>query len=876
MIRNAAFTVVVLIAALARASTTGKVMGLVTDPDGEALIGASVVIEGTTFGSMTDAAGEYYIPMLDPGEYTVTARMVGMGPVSKEGVTVVAGQSTRIDFQLRQEAAGQTVIQVTDQRNLILENVPSTIHVIDLDEIRLMSVAGILDVVGRQPGVVTRQGEIHVRGGRSGEVAYLLDGIPMRSPVMNTYGGGIPLSAVSETSITTGGLTAEHGNAMSGVVSMVTREGGPDYEAELHLRGGAMNELGGASESRNYSEPSENDSYRGDCYNAEAAVGGPEPITTFILPSMGIDFPGKTSFFAAGSFIRSGYDLEDSRGFWENNWQNGLAGSLKLTTRLDDGSKVSLMGHYTYRQSGWDEWQWSRYNQPVYIEGSAVLGGDPDYALPERLREDYGATVSYTGMLGEETFLDLRLNQNRFAHWRRIQSETGGYRGEGFTPADWLAGYLPEQRLQDSLGFYHQGVHPDVWLESQSYVSTMMASISSKLSADFELKAGIQGRYYDIYDYSVYDAGPGSIYLSLWEAFPYSGAAYVQTTSSFSGGLVVNAGLRYDHFDPNSRKFSLEESELVDISAKAQLSPRIGITHPVTERDVFFATFGHYFQMPNLNQMFFGTDYNLSGAYSIVGNPDLDAQRTEAYELGVRHRLSDLSSVAVSAFSKDITGLVRTREYESESYDYYFLYENDDSHGTVTGAEVKLLRLPGDVLSGSVGYTYSVARGRYSSPTEQFEYAQQGMTMEPTRDSYLDWDQRHTADAHVSVELGRGWGPRLAGVHPFERVGVTLDWMWGSGFPYSPPQGQTEQPQINTERYPYTMQTDLMVSRRFDLWTVRTELAVTVFNLFDRRNLNKIYDVEHYVETGEPGGAAQNPGAWSAARHALLRLSFFW
>jgi len=415
-----------------------------------------------------------------------------------------------------------------------------------------------------------------------------------------------------------------------------------------------------------------------------------------------------------------------------------------------------------------------------------------------------------------------------------------------------------------------------VWLESQSYVSNMMASVTSRLSGDFELKAGIEGRYYDIYDYSVFDAGPGSIYLSLWEAFPYSGAAYVQTTSNFSGGLVVNAGLRYDHFDPNSRKFSLEESELVDISAKAQLSPRIGITHPVTERDVFFATFGHYFQMPNLNQMFFGTDYNLSGAYSIVGNPDLDAQRTEAYELGVRHRLSDLSSVAVSAFSKDITGLVRTREYESESYDYYFLYENDDSHGTITGAEVKLLRLPGDVLSGSVGYTYSVARGRYSSPTEQFEYARQGMSVEPTRDSYLDWDQRHTADAHVSVELGRRWGPRLLGAHPFGRVGVSLDWMWGSGFPYSPPQGQAEQPQINTERYPCNMQTDLMVSRGFDLWKVRSELAVTVFNLFDRRNLNKIYDVEHYVETGEPGGVAQNPGAWSAARHALLRLSLYW
>ena len=860
----------------APAGTTGKIMGMVTDPSGDPLVGASVIIQGTTYGSMTDAAGEYYIPMLSPGEYTVVARMVGMGSVTKEGVTVVADQSTRIDFQLTQEASGQTVIQVTDQRSLILEDVPSTIHVIDRDEIKLMPVAGILDVVRRQPGVVSRGGALHVRGGRAGEVAYMLDGIEVDSPLLDSYFSPVPLVALQQASITTGGLTAEYGNAMSGVVNMVTREGGDDYSGEIMVRRGEMSEFGWENESRNYSTPAENDNYRSDCWNVEAAAGGPEPITSHLLPLLGVRVPGKARVFGSASWLRSGRNLEDSRGFWENNWQNGLSGSGKLTYRPSGGTRLSLLATYSYRQSGWDEWLWSRYDQSVFIGGDAVLGGNPDYALPIRYREDYGFTFGLTQVLSDQVFLDFKANRGRFCNWRRIRSEDGGFRGEGYGPSDWVAFYLPEPRLADSVGFYHQGVHPDVWLESQSFSNTARVDVTSRFGPSFELKGGVEGRYYDIYDYSVYNNGPGSNFVSLFEAFPYSGSAYLQTTSRFSGGLVVNAGMRYDYFNANTDRFSPADSGVVAVDAKTQLSPRIGITNPVTERDVFFATYGHYFQMPNLNQLYFGTDYSITSDNSIVGNPDLDAERTNAYELGFRHRLTDLSSVAVSAFYKDITGLVRTAQYYSETYNDFFLYENDDSHGNVRGAEVRLLRLPGTWWSGNISYTYSIAKGRYSSPTEAYRYATEGLQINIGEDNYLDWDQRHTADAHLTVECPRGDGPRLAGYPVLEGASLSLDWTWGSGFPYSPPPGQSVIVQVNTERYPFTMQTDLGLARKIWAGPVTMELGITVYNLFDRKNLDKIYDVEWYNETGEPGGVAANPGAWSPARHAVLRMGISW
>lgn len=339
--------------------------------------------------------------------------------------------------------------------------------------------------------------------------------------------------------------------------------------------------------------------------------------------------------------------------------------------------------------------------------------------------------------------------------------------------------------------------------------------------------------------------------------------------------MVLNSGVRFDAFDPNCRMFDFDEGGEIDVPVKYQLSPRIGVTHPVTERDVFFATYGHYFQMPDLNQMFFGTDYNISGIYSIIGNPDLEAERTVAYEAGVRHRLSETASVALSAFYKDVTGLVRTGPHYSEAYNYYYLYENDDSHGSAWGVEIKVLKLPGDWFSGSAGYSFSYAKGRYSSPVEEYQWGSSGHVLGSTQDNYLDWDQRHQANAHLTISADDGEGPVIVGYRLLENTEISIDWSWGSGFPFSPPPVGVE-PEINTERYPWTMQTDMGVSRGFLLGPVELRAGITVFNLFNRRNVDKIFDSGHYLSAGEPGGAMANPGAWSPARHFCLRMGLSW
>ncbi len=853
---------------------TGAVSGVVTDTHGDPVVGAAVMVVGTAFGAMTNSRGEYYIPQLSAGEYSLTARMVGMASATINGVTVVSDQTTKIDIEMRVEAAGATIITVTGQRNLILESIPSTIHVVDRSEIETMPVFGIVDVLQRQAGVSAQGGEIHFRGGRSGEVAFLLEGASVRSPVTNAYMASVPLSAIGEASTITGGFGAEYGNALSGVVKMVVREGGSSYQGDVRLGAGALTAFGYENEERNYMSPSENDNYRSDCLDGEASLGGPEPLTTHVLPALGIRIPGEMRFFAALERSRSGFDLEDSRGNWDNNWQHNLSGCLNLTYRPNTPTGISCLGRYSYRQSGWDEWAWSRFDQPAYIAGVPYLGGNPDFALPIRFDETWGITAKLTRLLGESNLLELMADRSEFCQWHRVRDEGGGYVGEGLTPAAWFGEYLPG-RAADSLGFYHQGIHSSVWLDSRSSVWSGSASVTSQFGPVLKLKAGLEGNRYDIYDFAVFADSPGETWVNIWKAQPYSGATYVQATADFSGGMVLNTGLRMDAFNPNTQIVTPGESGSSKVPVKVQVSPRFGMTHPISERDVFFATYGRYFQMPNMNQMFSGTSYNLSGDYSIVGNPDLDAVRTISYEAGVRHRVDNLSTLSLAAFYKQITGLVQTNPTSGEGMEHFFVYENDDSYATVQGAEVSLMRLPGDLLSGSLSYTYSIAEGRFSSATEQYRYTSEGYGTVPLDDNYLDWDQRHRIQAHVSLSLDRGEGPEWAGLRPLEGSAMSLSLACGSGYPFSPENGDSI-PSINTMRYPWTTQTDLTVSRQFWAGPAQLEAKLSVFNLFNRSNVVRIFDPSLYMATGDPGGSMSNPAAYSTARHFFLSLGLRW
>jgi len=860
-----------LFASAAGAGTVGTVAGLVTDPDGEPLVGASVMVLGTGRGAVTDPSGEYAVVGLEPGSYEIRFSMVGMGSSTRSGVYVTSDAVTRVDATLSPTAAGETVITVTGQRGEIMRDVASTMTLIDRWDIETMPSIGVIDVIDATPGVSVGKGGIHVRGGRGGEVQYLVDGVSLRSPVTGSFVSRLPTSAIQETSVLTGGLPAEYGSAMSGVVNIVTREGGSHLSGRVAIRGGATSELLESGWARNYTRGSENGTYRGQYAGVEASVGGPDPVFGSLLPALGVERDPNATFFAAGEWGRSGISRTDSRGLWDNNRISDWKGSLKLAFSPADATRVRLLALYSWRGQGWDEWKWSTF-------GEDHPGREPpdiDWALPTQYEETLMGSVSLNRMLGDESYVDLKLSVSRICRWHYIDRPGGGYYGDSFSLSDWYS-FFPPERDEDFQGFVYSGLHEDVLTDSESRVFAVSSSFTGKVSSGQRLRLGAEASLYDIGDISVHIEDPLVRSVSYWSAKPESYALYVQDMLDLRGGMTANLGVRLDAFRPGSSGLDADEDTIVPAENKYSVSPRVGLTNPISDRAVLFFSYGHYFQMPDMNQLYFGTGSNLSGAYSLAGNPNLEPERTISYEAGFRWTPTRSSLVSATAFFKDIEGLVSTQwaDDDTRSTSYYV---NDDSYGNVNGVE-----LAGDLgtdwlrLSGS--YVYSLARGRYSSSTEGFWYGLEGFELPPAEDGYLDWDRRHSAQARMVLRLPGTGGPGDAGPE------TIWSWRWGSGYPYTAADTTTLLPEVNNRRYPWTMSTDLTLKWHLAEGGLELTPFVTVYNLFNRSNIRNIYDAAWYLNDadgdgepdGDPGGPRGNPGAWEPARHAMGGVVLTW
>ena len=223
------------------AGTTGKLTGRVIDENtGEALIGVNVIIPATGQGAATDLEGRYYILNIPPGEYEIRCSMIGYSQKIIEGIRVMVDLTTTQDIQMGVSIIEGDVVTVTADRSMIQADITHAQANISSAELEALPVESFQAAVSLQAGVVVDAGgAIHIRGGRSSEVAYLIDGIP----VTNTYGAsmgvGIENNAIQELQVISGTFNAEYGQAMSGIINIVTKDGNLNkYSGELSYRFG--------------------------------------------------------------------------------------------------------------------------------------------------------------------------------------------------------------------------------------------------------------------------------------------------------------------------------------------------------------------------------------------------------------------------------------------------------------------------------------------------------------------------------------------------------------------------------------------------------------------------------------------------------------
>ena len=235
------YTVLLLMlftSSFALAQTSGRITGMITDKEsGEPLIGANVIVVGTSFGAASDVNGEYIIRQVPPGNYSVKASYIGYQDVTVSGIRVVGGLTAAQDFQLSSSKITTGEVVIVSKRPLIEKSSTNAMRIVGAEDIAALPVRDVNQIVALQPGVVQQNGYTYIRGSRADETGYLLEGADVKN-VLNRNGGSlvdVTPDALQEILVQAGGYTAEYGNANAGIISSDFKTGSDQYHFSVRV-----------------------------------------------------------------------------------------------------------------------------------------------------------------------------------------------------------------------------------------------------------------------------------------------------------------------------------------------------------------------------------------------------------------------------------------------------------------------------------------------------------------------------------------------------------------------------------------------------------------------------------------------------------------
>jgi outer membrane receptor protein involved in Fe transport len=876
-------------AALLFGGTTGKIAGKIVDAKTkEPLFGVNILVVGTSYGASTDLDGNYTILNLSPNIYTLKTSLLGYTPVTISNIKVSIDLTTRQDFELSESAVQVNEIVIVAERPLIQKDLTAKTAVISADQIRTLPVTEVGQLLSLQAGFVAGS----LRGGRSGEVAYWLDGVP----VTDVYDGAkvveVNKNLIQEVELVSGAFNAEYGQAMSGIVNIATKEGGQKYSGNINVYGGDY------LSSENKIFPGVSSFSPTAIRNFEASLSG---------PVVGNDL----TFFANGRYIYFGGYLNGYRRF--NPWNiayTDSTGAFHLyrdAAGKGDSSAVSM--NASERKYGQGKLTW-HVSPALKISGNFIYDNTQNqrynrqfYYDPDGLGKEYTRSNTFifqlTHTLSSNMFYTLGASY--------FDKEFKYYLFED--PYD--PGYVHPKLFtqQDGYSFFTGGTDMNRF---RRLTITKLAKfdLSDQVNQAHLVKFGTEFRLHRISfeniqlqpiqsqsDIDLAYANPfiktsvpdiSSLSHDVYEHRPKEFSGYLQDKIELKD-LIINIGVRFDYFDPDgiilndesdpnifdpikpgNRFFDQNGNGIQDpgevsktvgdrqqywyrkASKKIQWSPRFGASFPITAGGVVHFSYGHFFQIPRFERLFENPFFKLglgTGNQGVVGNADLEPEQTINGELGIQQQLGDDISVDLTAYLRDIRNLTGTRADEivvfggSKSYSKYV---NSD-FGFVKGIVFTLNKRFGDGFTATADYTYQVARGSASDPNEA-RNARVGGSLPEVQLTPLGWDQRHTLNITASYTKDR-WGVSCIG-------------QYGSGTAYTPRQSIDITTLLtNSQTKPSFLNVDLRANYEIPLDALRLVLFTRMFNVLDTRNETGVFNDTGQADftTDEAKARATNP-----------------
>ncbi len=857
-----------VIFSLTIAGETGRIRGRVVDAKtGEPLIGANVVVEGTMLGAATDINGEYLITNVPAGKQTLVVSYIGYQTQRRSDVLVIVDQTVTQDFRLSPGTVEMGVVEVKGKREAIVRTDPTTSRYITTEEFTKMPVATLADIVRLQAGVVTSPayGQ-HLRGGRPDEVMYYVDGVATSDPLFGYQAARVNPEATAEVVVISGGFDAEYGEAMSGIIQVITKEGKEFTQGRWRWTTDDV-----------FPAPLD---YGNNRY--EASIGGP--------------FPGikPLRYFLSGElYFADDYNPMRYKLPHQNRQDYKFTSKLTYSLPLSEGLKLTADG-YIARE------QYELYPYDRESENHLGFKYNLDHFLSRRERvKKFNFSANH--MLSKATIYTVRLSyfgNERMIGVRDLEREA---RERNYSFRFWedyifkaedtvrkdssvifhpMPGYVEQSKSNTNNPwgvynlFYGYGDYRYFQLHWAD-VFTLKADITHNVGKIHEFKFGgelRQNYLHRRYNSLPWDPNP---FVDLYDVKPIGAALFIQDRMDFED-LVARIGLRFDYLDPLAYKRAnpadIEDTTTVRASRKFKFSPRVGISFPIAARTKFRFSYGHFFQTPAYHYLY---DNISSAAYArgnqIIGNVDLRAQQTIAYELGLEHLLSDVVVFDATAYYKDVLDLMGIRYQPAVPMGYYPVV--NEEYGNIKGFELGLQKLASQYWNARVAYGLSFARGTasyaYEWYYERYRYGVDPVTgeeMEPPRRDYaLDFDERH----NVKFSVGCDFPGDFAFV-PLRDFDAAVLFNYGSGLPYTPrevrrlnagrPTGER-----NSARMPPRFTTDANAAKYFRLGKLRLGFTCVVTNLFDSEIVQWVYgytglpDNDGYISTYSPANWVLDP-----------------
>lgn len=790
---------------------------------------------------------------------------------------------------------------------------------VNAEEINSLPVTDLKDVVQLQAGVVKGPGgELHIRGGRSREIAYMVDGVS----VTNTFsqGGGsnvdVDNNMVSELQVITGTFNAEYGSAQSGIINVVTKV--PDQ----NLTGNVEARMGG------YYSP-----------DSPMYVGGVDKYDptndldvrfSFSVPFKFIpESLGKLGLLINGRFVDSkGYLYGERRFMPEDGWEitayrewykatydpaDPLVIPIPDEMHTGDGEVIPMDWEQTYNISTKLVYQpvagittsYSLYMSKGESSGFSNSWKFIPDAMPTWYSENMTHMFVFTHTPADNIYYNLRYSYqtNNSENYMYESADDPRYQTTAVNAWDpgVITGYDMGGIYSWDRDYFDQEIHlvngDLTWQISQvvelkvggeyksytfDYLQSPMKEVLGYETVQYPYtQSEIRGlelpweffrdatRNYEFGTIKLRESNPDStaddLFYVEYQRKPKDGAAYAQTSLSM-GEVVLNAGVRFDFFDTNDRyapTYYNVYPELVgddryyeQVQPKYQVSPRFGLSFPISDAGALRLSYGHFFQMPSYEKMYQNPvlrNYNqFSIANTTIGNPNLKAEKTIQYEIGVQQELVSGLAMELSVFYKDIRDLLGIELLTLSNATTFRRYINKE-YGNSSGVTFALnYRDASGVFAANIDYTYMTAKGSASDPNAALDVqilsgsSSGAYTLAQRRITILDWDQTHSLNSTLSL---RPWMKTL-----FSAV-----LRMGSALPYTPstlgygldlPAGWWD----NIDRKPFNWTVDLRASQGFELLGLDFMASMNIFNVF-----NHLEELNVNPVTGHAGPDAYLP-----------------